>query len=324
MRRFLSAVVLTGLLATATACGSAQGGSANEATDGAAGGLKTVNVGVIPIVDVAPIHLGVEKGFFEDEGLDLKLQSLRGGEATVPAVVSGSVQIGFSNLTSLLIARDKGLPLSVVAPGNASTGVQGKDFGGIIVAKDSPIKSVKDLEGKTVSVNSVNNIADSTLSASMRKAGGDPSKIKYIEVGFPDVPAAIDKGQVDAAWVVEPFLTIAKNQGARVLTSNLVDTAPDLMMSAYFTSESQKQSDPELFEKFTAGMKKSLEYADTHPDEAREAVLGYTTIKPEIAKQITLPRWPAEVDRSSAQVLADLALQGGLISKEADLDGMLP
>jgi NitT/TauT family transport system substrate-binding protein len=268
--------------------------------------------------------LGLDKGFFKEQGLDLKLQSLRGGEATVPAVVSGSVQFGFSNLTSLLIARDKGLPLTVVAPGNASTGVQGKDFGGIIVGKNSSVQSVKDLEGKTVSVNSVNNIADSTLGASMRKAGGDPSKIKYIEVAFADVPAAIEKGQVDAAWVVEPFLTIAKNQGARVLTSNLVDTAPNLTMSAYFTSESQAQSDPQLLEKFKAAMKKSLEYADTHADEARQAVLGYTSIQPEIAQQMTLPRWPSDVDRSSVQVLADLALKGGLISKEANLDGMLP
>lgn len=315
VRKFLSVVAISVLLTGVAACGSSDEPGASDTE----GQLRTVDVGVIPIVDVAPIHLGLEKGFFEEEGLDLQLQALRGGEATVPAVISGSVDIGFSNLTSLLIARDKGLPLQLVAAGNASTGVQGEDFGGIIVAQDSPIQSVKDLEGKTVSVNSLQNIADTTLGASMKKAGGDSDLIEYVEVGFPDVPAAISNGQVDASWVVEPFLTIAKNQGARVLTSNLVDTAPDLMMSAYFTSDSLAESDPELIDSFTAAMKKSLEYADSHPDEARAAVLTYTEIDPEVAQQLTLPRWPAEIDANSVQVLADLALETGLIAKKSDL-----
>jgi NitT/TauT family transport system substrate-binding protein len=325
MRRRIAAVLGAALLFTAAACGSG-GGTAGKGggTGSASAGMTPVQVGVIPIVDVAPIHAGIDQGFFKDEGLDVQLKALRGGEATVPAVMSGDVDFGFSNLVSLLIARDKGLDVQVVAAGNASTGVQGKDFGGIVVPADSPLQTPADLSGKTVSVNSLKNIAELTLRASVDKAGGNPDTLKYVEIAFPDVPAAISDKQVDAAWVVEPFLTIALNQGARLLTSNMVDTAPNLMIAAYFTSGQTAKAKPELVQKFSAAMEKSLAYADTHPDDARKAVLGYTEIKPEIADQMTLPRWPSTVDKNSVQVLADLALQDKLISKEADVGALVP
>ncbi|MFD0472469.1 ABC transporter substrate-binding protein [Nonomuraea thailandensis] len=75
-----------------------------------------MKVSVIPILDVAPVYLGDQQGFFAAEGLKLELVTAQGGAAIVPAVVSGQVDFGFSNFTSLIVAASKGLPLKVVAP----------------------------------------------------------------------------------------------------------------------------------------------------------------------------------------------------------------
>src|SRR4051812_17431691 len=83
---------------TLSACG---GGDDDQATDSS--GTAKVTVGVIPIVDVAPIYLGIKQGFFKDEGLQLKLETAQGGAAIVPGVVSGQYQFGFSNTVSLLL-----------------------------------------------------------------------------------------------------------------------------------------------------------------------------------------------------------------------------
>jgi len=98
-----------------------------------------VKVGIIPIVDVAPIYLGQKQGFFANRKIELTMESGQGGAAIVPGVVSGQFQFGFSNMTSLLIAETKDVPIKVVANGVASTGEAGKDFGGVVVKKDSPI-----------------------------------------------------------------------------------------------------------------------------------------------------------------------------------------
>src|SRR4051794_15399316 len=77
------------------------GGPSGKAPKGK-DGRDQVTVGVIPIVDVAPIYLGKDKGIFKKHGIDLKLQAGSGGAATVPGVVSGQFQFGFGNVTSLI------------------------------------------------------------------------------------------------------------------------------------------------------------------------------------------------------------------------------
>ncbi|WP_320416860.1 ABC transporter substrate-binding protein [Arthrobacter jinronghuae] len=314
----------TAVLALA-ACGSGSPSGEAEDTGEAGGGeLTQVTVGVIPIVDVAPIYLGVQEGFFEEEGLELELQPAQGGAAIVPAVMSGSMDFGFSNISSMLVAKSKGLDVQVVAAGAASTGEDGADFGGILVNPDAGIETAADLAGKKVAVNTLNNINDTTVRASVRKAGGDPSGIEFVELAFPDMQAALERGQVDAIQVVEPFLTGGQNAGSTPIASNYVDTAEDLTVAGYFTTSAKAEDDAETVEKFTAAMNKSLEYAEENPDAVREVLLTYTKIDAETAKALTLPSFTTEINRAGVETLAELSLSDGLISEEPKLDELLP
>jgi len=92
----------------------------------------------------------------------------------------------------------------------------------------------------------------------------------------------------------------------------------------YFASQQLISEDPDLAKRFTEAMAESLSYADSHPDEARQIIGTYTEISPEVIEQVTLPKWPAEVNRESVQTLADLALEDGLLSEPADVDALLP
>jgi len=168
------------------------------------------------------------------------------------------------------------------------------------------------------------NIGDTTVRESIRKDGGDPSNVKFVELAFPDMPAAVANGRVDAAWVVEPFVTIAKSQGEQVVAWNLVDTAPDLMIAGYFTSEKVLSEQPDLVKEFTAAITESLEYADAHPDEVRDVVQTYTEIDDKLIADVTLPKWPTTVNTESTQKLADLAQQDGLVEKPVDVAALLP
>ncbi|WP_213454127.1 ABC transporter substrate-binding protein [Rhizomonospora bruguierae] len=321
MRRLLVGIAaITALLAATAGCGSSpsSGGSTSS------GGTTQVKVGVIPIVDVAPIYLGKNKGFFSSRGIDLSMETGQGGAAIVPGVVSGQFQFGFSNVTSLMIAQTKNVPIKVVANGVASTGKAGADFGGVAVKDDSPIKTAKDLAGKKVAVNTLKNIGDTTVRESVRKAGGDPSGIQFVEMPFPNMPAAVANGQVDAAWVVEPSLSEITGAGGRVVAWNYVDPAPDLTVAVYFTSTKLLADDPDLVKRFTEAMNESLAYADAHPDEVR-AVLGeYTEIDPAVRAKLTLPKWPTEINRAALETLAGLGQQDGIFTGTPDLGKLLP
>ena len=320
MRRQLAALLFATTMLAGAACGS-DGGSGGAA---APGQPDKVTVGVIPILDVAPIYLGKDKGFFSSRNIELTLTPAQGGAAIVPAVLSGQYQFGFSNVVSLLLAQSNNVPVKIISNGNNSTGVQGEDFAALMVKADSPIQSPADLEGRTVAANTLKNIVETSVRASVRKAGGDPAAVKFTELAFPDQPAALQAGRVDAVFVVEPFQQAVLAQGGRPIATSYVDAADDLTVAVYFTSDRQLAENPDLVNRFTEAMRESLAYADANPDEARRIIGTYTQISQDVIAKLTLPKWPAEVNRESLQTMADLAVQDGLLAKPADMDALFP
>ncbi|MFD3929059.1 ABC transporter substrate-binding protein [Streptomyces sp. NPDC058614] len=321
MQRLFVGIVAGSLLLAATACGSS-GNSGDSASE--SGGTTKVEVGVIPIVDVAPIYLGQKQGIYKKYGLDVSMTTAQGGSAIVPGVVSGQFQFGFSNTTSLMIAQSNGVQVKAVSNGAATTGVDGQDYGALVVKKGSSLKSAKDLEGKTVAVNTLKNILDTSVRESVRKAGGDPSKVKFVELAFDQMPAALEKGQVDAATAVEPALTTILNQGGVEIASPYVDVAKDLTVAMYFTSQTYATKNPDVVKKFQQATTEALTYANSHPDEVRDIVATYTQISSSVLSKVTLPKWPADISRSSVETLEKLGEQDGLFKTAPDLDKLLP
>jgi len=318
MRRILAAVALTATLLATAACSS-------DDDQGERAGVGTkVTVGVIAIVDVAPIYLGKQKGFFSNRGIDLTLVPEQGGAPIVKGVLAGKYQFGFSNATSLMAATADGAPLKAVANGVASTGRPGRDFSAIVVADGSPIRSAKDLAGKRIGVNTLKNLGDTTVRQSVRLAKGDPANIQFQAMPFPEMPSALQEQKLDAAWVVEPQLSEVLTQGGQVIASNLVDTAPDLTVALYFTGTAMIDKDPELVKNFTEAINESLRYADGHPEEVRATVGTYTKINDVVRTAMILPSWPNDINRASLERLATLGRADGIFAKPPVLDDLLP
>ncbi len=318
MRRILAAAQLTATLVATAACSSD-----DDRSDKAAVGTK-VSVGVIPIIDVAPIYLGKQKGFFSSRGIDLTLVPEQGGAPIVKGVLAGKYQFGFSNVTSLMAAKTDGAPLKAVANGVASTGRPGRDFSAVVVAGGSPIRSAKDLAGKRVAVNTLKNLGDTTVRQSVRQDKGNPATIQFQAMPFSEMPAALQNQTVDAAWVVEPQLSEVLTQGGQVVASNYVDTAPDLTVAMYFTGTAVIDKDPELVKNFAAAVNESLQYAAGHPEEIRATVGTYTKINDVVRTAMILPSWPNDINRPSLERLATLGRTDGIFTKPPVLDDLLP
>jgi len=295
--------------------GGGGGGGAAEAT--------TLRVGVIPIADVAPLYLGIEQGFFRDESLEIEPQLAEGGAAITPAVLSGDFQIGFSNTVSLLIAASKDLPVTIISQGVLGGKTEDEAWADLLVLKDGPIKEPKDLEGKTIAVNTLKNVCEVTIRASLADMGVDDSTLKFTEVPFPDMNAALEAERVDGACVVEPFVSQGKAGKARGIDPFYVNTAPDLTVATYFTSKQYAEENPEVVERFVTAMERSLDYAQNNPDDVREILGEYTQIPPEVAQNIKLPQWRADLTLDTIERLSQLSLEYGLIESEPDLNELI-
>lgn len=290
-----------------------------------AGELTTLKVGILPIADMAPLYLGMDRGYFEEEGLVIEPEFAQGGAAIVPAVLSDEFQIGFSNNVSLMLARQNGVPIQVIA--NAVYAAD-EDLGqdapnAIMVAPDSGIASLEDLAGKTVAITTLNNLGDVTVRATLENNGIDSSTVEFVEMPFPDMNAALESGDVDAAWLAEPFITMGKGMGFTNLADPMYETYPGQSIALFFAAEQWLADNAEVAEAFQRAIERSLQAAADEPDAAREIIKTYSQSPAEVIDVIALAAWGPEIDVDSLVEVGSLATQFGVLDEEPDIDALI-
>jgi NitT/TauT family transport system substrate-binding protein len=187
------------------------------------------------------------------------------------------------------------------------------------VPKDSPIKTAADLNGKTIAVNALKSVGDVTIREAARKAGADPSTFKFSEIDFPDMLTAVQQKRIDAIWEVEPFVTLAKSQGMRVIVEPFTGTEPNLTVSTWFASQSYISDHKDVIDRFVRAMNRSLEYSEAHPDAVRKVLPTFTSIKPDLATKIALPHFTTDLNVPSIELTAKLMKEFGITDAEPDV-----
>jgi NitT/TauT family transport system substrate-binding protein len=269
-------------------------------------------------VPSAFLEYGVQEGFFEDRGLDVQVTPSQGGATVVPAVVSGDTDIGGSNLVSVLLAQGKDVPVKIVAPGTFVRDTREQDFSAILVAGDSDIRSPQDLEGKTLAVNTLKNVAELAAKASLAKRGVDVSKIELAEVDFPDMNGALAEGRVDAAFQIEPFVSLGVKEGHRIVDRPYVGTKPGLQIGCYFTSERYLSENEDVVERFRQGVADTAAAIAEDPAAFRAFLPEASEIPPPAARNAILPAWKADNDQASLELTAELMERYGVVDQKPD------
>jgi NitT/TauT family transport system substrate-binding protein len=309
------------VLATASLVATGCGGGTPSV--GSGGGQATLKVGVLPIADVAPLYLGMQNGFFKQQKLTIKPQVMQGGAEVTTGVVSGKLDFGFSATEPLIVARSKGLPVQIVSQGDQAAKSIAQAWDGLMVKANGPIKSPKDLEGKTIAVNALSSMNELCTKAVLAREGVDVSKVKFLEVQFPDQLAALEAGRVDAISAVEPFVSQAKAAGARNLLSYFAGLQPKLTVATYFATTPFIQKNGDAVSRFTRAMNKSLAYAQAHPAEARKAVLSYTKIPAKAAAKMKLPYWSTNLNQPSIQLVAGDTKRFGYVKSMPNVQNLI-
>jgi NitT/TauT family transport system substrate-binding protein len=320
------ALMLAAGVLVAAGCGGDQAGG-DPASEG---GRTRLTVRLLPIWDVAPVYLGIKKGFFADEELELDIELGQGGAETVAPVLDGTVQIGYSNTPSLFHAAVAGLPIEIVAPAAGPPPEKqgnGENLeGAVMVMRDSSIRSYADLEGKTVAVNALGSVADLTLQAALNDHGIDPGNVENLEVPFPDMQAALDAGHVDAAVMVSPWKTMAELSGDfRSVAFPTLDVWPDLVYTGYFVSRDWADENPDVLERFLAALHRSMMYAAEHERETRATIGEFTKLPKELIPAIPIGnrRPDCQELETSSDVLARLMVEYGALDRAPDLEELI-
>jgi NitT/TauT family transport system substrate-binding protein len=278
-------------------------------------GQAKSKLGYMKIVDNAAMFVAMEKGFFKAEGLDLETLPLAGGAPIINGVVSGDLQFGWTNVISLYQARVGGFDFKLIA-GGASNVKAKHESHAIQVAQNSPVKTAKDLEGKTVAVNTLNNIVHLMAMAWIDKNGGSSSKVKFVEVPFPQMAATLSAGKLDAISVHEPFATAAiEKGGARVLAQPWGDVLPKFLIASWFASEKWLAKNKETGQAFVRAIGRGIDAIQGDPEGSRAAMVKWAGLNPDLAGKIGLPVFEKGIAEKDLQATIDLTLKYKLIAK---------
>jgi NitT/TauT family transport system substrate-binding protein len=313
------AVLLVALLVVA-GCG---GGNDNGGGGSSNGGVTTVTVGTLPIANAAPMYLGMKHGFFRQERLNIKPQMAQSGNELITALVSGNSQFAFLGYVPVIVGVSRGLPVKVVVNADNGAATEDKEWQLILSRKGSSIRKPADLAGKTVAVNALKGVAEVGLKAALDKEGVDPNSIKLLEVPFPEMPAALERGRVDAIWAPEPFLTQVLAQGGNIVLAPYVPLGKYFPNGNYATTDRVIQENGDVVERFARAMNRSTKYAIDHPDEARATIPTFTKIPAAVAQKIRLPVWRTQIDRTQLEQLIGYAQKYGAIKDTFPVDKMM-
>lgn len=301
--------------------------SSPSASPDTPGTATTLNVSLIPIIDVAPLYLAIDKGWFTAEGLTVRPHIAQTGAATAAAVVSGEAQIGFAAIAPLLQAQVQGFPLELVAPSISSLPPQPPDPNGnnpVVVRSDGDIETAADLNGGTVAVNALQAVAELIVRASADRLGADSSTFEFVAIPFPEMIPALEAGRVDAVALVPPFYEGALQAGHRaVFFSYPYDDDARFPLAAWFSSSDLIDSDPQAVERFARVMREANAYAQENPDEVRAIVPTYTQVPPEVAQNIFLPEFDVELDVAGIEREAQLMVEYGFVDEPPDVAALI-
>lgn len=306
----------------AVVCAAALAGACSAGADEPSGqGMKKtqIKVGAMKVAGTAPYFLAKKRGFFKDQGLQVKTVAVKGGAEGIPKVHGGSIDITYSNYISMFQALDNGFQLRVLADGYNTA----DNTLAIMASSDSGIRKPEDLAGKTIAVNTLHNQAQLLTKSVLKTRGVSLDDIKFVSIPFPDVPAALASDKVDAGFLVEPFITaVESKQGGRIVVDPASGATEGWPTAGWAATSDFVEKHPKTAKAFTKAMQHGAEVAQKRGD-VEDILPSYTAIKPKTAAIMNLGEYPTSVDATRIQRVPDLMYRFGLIDHKMKADKLI-
>jgi NitT/TauT family transport system substrate-binding protein len=273
-----------------------------------------IRVALFPSEASGQLYYALDLGYFRRAGLDVQMVELKNGSAIAAAVAGGSAEIGVSNVVSLAIAHERELPFTILAPGGLAL-ASSPTNGILAVAASSPIRTAKDLAGKTIAVDVLGGLPHLAGKAWIDANGGDSKLVKYVELGFPEMEASVTAGRIDAASInlsVDP--TVGKpGDPLRTLAVVYDAVAPRFASSVWFSTTGWTAQHPDAARTFAAVMRQAAVWANAHHHESAQILAKYIKQPPEQIEGGARIVYATDNDPALYQPLIDLAGKYGAL-----------
>lgn len=278
----------------------------------------------------APQYVAIEKGYFEEVGIDIDLILTSGADKVTAAVLSGDADIGFCGSEGTIYVYNGG------EKDYLKTFAQLTQKDGSFLVSREKIKDFKleDLEGKTVLGGRAGGMPEMTLEYALKQNGIDPKKDVEIDtsVDFAAMGGAFIGGQGDFVTLFEPNALEIEKEGYGYVVASIGELGGIVPYTSYSARISFIEENEELIANFTKAIQKGIDYVHNHTDEeVAKAIIDQfpDTSLEDIAKVVKRYRdidaWPKTTDFSedSFNHLQDIMIDNGAIDKKVPYDKLM-
>jgi NitT/TauT family transport system substrate-binding protein len=264
----------------------------------------------------------VRAGLFHKAGLNVQVQVMSSGAAGAAAVAGGAAQFALSSLVGVIAAHDKGIPFTLVAPAGVVT--SDVPYSQFVVRSDSPIKTGRDLNGKTIGAAGLKDMDTVAIMNWVDQNGGDSKTLHFIEMPGPVALAAIEEGRIDGADLNTPTLTRGLEGGkVRTLAQIFDAIAPRFSNTGWFTTTDYATKNHDIVTRFARVMTDAAAYCNAHHADTVTLVAENAKIDAKLVARMARITFGDYLRPADIQPLINVAAKYGVIAKPFDARALI-
>lgn len=274
--------------------------------------LTKITVAIIAGAEApAQVMYAEDRGFFRKQGIDAEILIVADGTQTVPAVLSGQAQFAAVPVAALAILKSNRAPVRAVAAGAVYE--PGTKTTVIVAAPGKRITRARDLVGKRVGIDFLNSIAHIGLLRWLQRGGVARDDVDIVTAGFPQLLGPLTRGDLDAAWLPEPYATLAVQRKAKVVASPFDATCAEVCLITMWMARANV--DANLAARFRNAVQAAAVWANqkrNHPASAR-ILAKYAKLNPKLVEKTARFSFATRLRLPMAQAFIDLYAEYDLI-----------
>jgi NitT/TauT family transport system substrate-binding protein len=216
----------------------------------------------------APFFLGKERGYFDQEGIDLDVQEGRGSGVTVQAVAAGTATFGYADVATMIKAASKGAPVTAVGVALQTSPMSAMGFA------DRNIRKPEDIKGKTVAVTPGDSMSQ-IWPLFLKKTGLKESDFKTVSGDAQTKLNAVMNNQADLllGYVMDQAIKLQDATHKDIYPIRFADYGVNMVSSGIIVQKDYLKAHPDVVKRFMRATTRSLEEAAKNPDAAVDAML---------------------------------------------------
>jgi NitT/TauT family transport system substrate-binding protein len=279
--------------------------------------LTKLRIGQPPGTAAAVIMYAQQSGIFHKYGLDVDLQKMGSGSAIISALAGGSLEIGNGSTFAVVTAFAHGLPMQILAGGPIYNSSAAVPYGVIYVAKNSPLKTAADLNGKTIGLSSARGDLNAVATqAWVEQHGGDWSSIRVLELPQEAMVAAIDAGRIDAMTLQSPSTAIAEASGKVRRFGRPYDAVgKQFSIAAWYGTSTWATANAPAVRAYEQAIGEASRYANAHWDAMLPLMAQFSGVDASVLGTAARAPFTDRADPANFQPIIDLEVKYKVIDK---------